>query len=294
MEELIVPIGGRTLDVIVSGPPDGRPFVFHHGTPSCKVQFEPFVEAASERGLRTVTYSRPGYGGSGRHDGRSVGDAAADTGAILDAIGAESAITAGASGGGPHALACAALLPDRIGACATIAGCAPHGVEGLDFMAGMGEANIVEFGMALRREDDELVDFMEKYVEETSNATPEDIVESLRSLLPPVDEKALQGELGLFFVQSDKEAFRTGIWGWFDDDLAFTEPWGFELDTIDVPVRVWQGAQDLMVPIAHGEWLASNVAGAKAELSPDEGHLSIAVGRFGDILDALVADAGWS
>lgn len=294
MEELTVPVGGRTLDVIVSGPPEGRPFVFHHGTPSCKVQFEPFVQAATERGLRTVTYSRPGYGGSGRHEARSVGDAAADVAAILDAIGAESAVTAGASGGGPHALACAALLPDRIGACATIAGCAPYGVDGLDFMAGMGEANIVEFGMALRREDDELVDFMEKYVKETADATPEDIVESLRSLLPPIDAEALRGDLGLFFVESDKEAFRTGIWGWFDDDIAFTESWGFDLGGIDVPVCVWQGDQDLMVPIAHGEWLASNVAGAKAELRPDEGHLSISISRFGDILDGLVDDAGWS
>src|SRR5262245_27944364 len=125
MDDVTVSVGDRTLDVLVSGPADGRAFVFHPGTPSAKVQFAPFVDAASERGLRTVTYSRPGYGGSTRHEGRTVGDAAADTAAILDAIGADEAVTAGASGGGPHTLACAALLPDRIAACASIAGVAP-------------------------------------------------------------------------------------------------------------------------------------------------------------------------
>ena len=170
MGNLTVQTGDRVLDVIVAGPSEGRAFVFHHGTPSSVVQFAPFVDAAAERGLRTVTYSRPGYGGSTRHEGRTIGDAAADTAAILDAIGADEALTAGASGGGPHTLACAALLPDRIAACASIAGVAPYDADGLDFLAGMGEANIVEFGMSVRREDDELIDFMEKYVEETHDA----------------------------------------------------------------------------------------------------------------------------
>jgi pimeloyl-ACP methyl ester carboxylesterase len=288
---LTVEIDERALDAIVSGPEDGLPLVFHHGTPMANVQFSPFVDAATERGLRTVTYSRPGYGASTRHEGRTVSDAARDTAAILDALGADRCLSLGWSGGGPHALACAALLPNRVAACATIASVGLFGAEDLDFLAGMGDANIDEFGYAIAGDDDGLIRFLEAYAEETHDATPEGVVESLRSLLPPIDVDALHDDLGWFFVESDREAFRNGIWGWFDDDHAFARAWGFDLSAIVVPVTVWQGEQDLMVPIAHGRWLTSRIPGARGELSADDGHLSLAVGRYGDILDGLLAHA---
>jgi pimeloyl-ACP methyl ester carboxylesterase len=156
----------------------------------------------------------------------------------------------------------------------------------------MGEANVEEFGYFVDGDDEAAIRFMEAFAQETT--TPEGVIESLRSLLPPVDVAAIQEDLGWFFVESDREAFRNGIWGWFDDDRAFVRPWGFDLASIDIPVTVWQGEQDLMVPIAHGRWLAAHVSGARAELDPDDGHLSLAVGRYGDILDRLLADAGSS
>jgi len=292
VERVTVEIDGRTIDAIVSGPKTGSPLVFHHGTPMANVQFAPWVEAATARGLRTISYSRPGYGRSTRHEGRDVAGAARDTAAIADALGEERFMSLGWSGGGPHALACAALLPDRVVACATIAGAGPFGEKDLDFLAGMGEANVEEFGYFVDGDDEAAIRFMEAFAQETT--TPEGVIESLRSLLPPVDVAAIQEDLGWFFVESDREAFRNGIWGWFDDDGAFVRPWGFDLASIDVPVTVWQGEQDLMVPIAHGRWLAAHVSGARAELDPDDGHLSLAVGRYGDILDGLLADAGSS
>lgn len=290
MEHLTVDVDGRVLDVIVSGPDSGLPFVFHHGTPMASLQFAPFVDAATARGLMTITYSRPGYGTSTRHEGRSIADAAHDTEAILDTLRQQRFLSAGWSGGGPHALACAALLPDRVAACATIAGVGPFGEQDFDFLAGMGDANVEEFGFFVAGDDEAAIRFMEAYEEETRDATPEGLIESLRSLLPPIDVEAIREDLGLFLVESGREAFRNGIWGWFDDDRAFARPWGFDLSAMRVPVTIWQGEQDLMVPFAHGRWLASHVSGARAALSPEDGHLSL-VGRFGDILDGLLAQA---
>src|SRR5437762_921361 len=132
--ELVELPDGRRVEICTAGPDDGVPLVLHHGTPGGGRIYEPFAREATARGLRMVTYSRPGYGSSSRNEGRDVAACAADTAAILDHLGADRAYTAGASGGGPHTLACAALLPERIVACATIAGVGQFGVEDLDFL----------------------------------------------------------------------------------------------------------------------------------------------------------------
>src|SRR5919204_1403346 len=132
---------GRSLEVSVSGPEKATPLIVHHGTPSDRTQYRPFAEAAAARGLRLISYSRPGYGGSSRQPGRAIADCAADTLAIVEQLGARRFYTAGWSGGGPHALACAAMLSDRVLACATIASVGPFGATGLDFLAGMGQEN---------------------------------------------------------------------------------------------------------------------------------------------------------
>ena len=129
---------GRPLEVDVSGPDGATPLVVHHGTPGERSQYPPFADAAAAQGLRYVSYSRPGYGGSSRQPGRAVADRAADTAAILGYLGADRCYSVGASGGGPYALACAALLADRVLACATVAGVGPFGAQDLDFLAGMG------------------------------------------------------------------------------------------------------------------------------------------------------------
>lgn len=292
MEITTYPLGladGRSLDVTVARSGDGMPLLVHHGTPSGGWLYAPFAEVAAARGLSLVSYARPGYAGSSRQPGRAVADCAADTAALLDHLGAGRCYVAGASGGGPHALASAALLPDRVLACATIAGAGPFGV-GLDFLEGMAEENHREFAAALAGPA-ELEAYLEGEAKAFAAVTGEQVAEALGGLVSEVDRAALTGDYADFLAASFRRAISSGIWGWFDDDVAFTRPWGFELDGIRVPVTVWQGGEDRMVPLAHGEWLAAHVPGAKAMLLPSEGHLSIAVAKFGEIVEGLLASA---
>jgi pimeloyl-ACP methyl ester carboxylesterase len=281
---------GRGLDVRVSGPADGLPLVFHHGTPGAATPVRALERAAHTRGLRLVTTSRPGYGDSVRHPGRRVVDVAADTAAVLAAIGAERCLIAGWSGGGPHSLACAARL-DATAAALVIAGVAPYGAEGLDWMAGMGEENITEFSTVLRGEAP-LRDYLTGEREHLKDIAPADIVASLETLLPDVDRAVLTGEFGEDMAASFREAVRNGVDGWLDDDLAFASPWGFSLDEISVPTMIWQGSDDLMVPFAHGQWLAAHLPGASVHLEPGQGHLSIGLGALDRMLDELLAVCG--
>lgn len=285
---LSVPLDdGRLLEAVVEGDPQGPLLIFHHGSPGAAVPFPALDQAVRERGIRLVTYSRPGFGDSTRLEGRTVASCTSDVAALADYLEAASFLTAGWSGGGPHALACAALLPDRVLAAATIAGVAPYDAEGLDWTRGMGEDNQIEYPLA-EHDPAALLDWMKPQVDALAGITPQEIVASLRSIISDVDEASLNGELGEVLAASFRRAFSCGPWGWFDDDLAFVAPWGFNLESLTVPVSVWQGGQDLMVPYAHGEWLAGNVPTARPRLHPEHGHLSLAVGNIAEILDDLL------
>jgi pimeloyl-ACP methyl ester carboxylesterase len=282
---------GRVIEAVTSGPVESGALLFHLGTPNAALLFSPIVAAAARHDLPVVMFSRPGYAGSTPQPGRSVADVVPDTTSVLDAVGVESFVTIGWSGGGPHALACAALLPDRCQAAVSLAGVAPYGVERLDFLAGMGEENIEEFGAALEGVEP-LTKFLQGFAPVLAELTGADVAASLGDLISDVDRAALTGDFADFTATAIRRAVSNGIAGWRDDDLAFTQDWGFDLAAIKRPVAVWQGAQDRMVPYAHGEWLAAHVPGAVARLFRDEGHLSLAVARLDDIVDDLVSLAG--
>jgi pimeloyl-ACP methyl ester carboxylesterase len=280
---------GRTLEVKIAGPEGGQALIAHTGTPDAGSLRRQTLEEGAKRGLRQVSYARPGYAGSDRHEGRSIADCAADVGTIADALGIERFHTLGWSGGGPHTLACAALLPDRVIAATTIAGAAPHD-QGLDWTEGMGDENIEEIGLA-NRGADALTPYLDRMAEEIRESTPDDLLALLGDLVSPPDRAALTGEYAAESHASLLEAVSTGIWGWLDDDLAFVRSWGFGLDEIRVPVSIWQGREDRFVPLSHGEWLAANVPGARSNLVEGEGHISLSRERYGDILDELLAAA---
>jgi pimeloyl-ACP methyl ester carboxylesterase len=275
---------GRTLHIYDEGDPNGNVVVEHHGTPGCGISYAPDIELARERGLRVISYDRAGYGASTAKSGRSVADVAADIEDVADALEIQRFVTLGGSGGCPHSFACGALLAGRCIASGAIASPAPWGAEGLDWLAGQGEQNIEEWNAALQGPD-ALEAFLTPMAEEIRAATPEQIIEVLESLLPPVDRAVLTGDRAKHAKRSFDGALASGIEGWRDDDLAFTRHWGFELDEIGVPTLLWQGRQDKMVPPAHGEWLAERIPGVEAHISDEDGHLSIAVGRLGEIYD---------
>ncbi len=277
----------RVLEVAVAGPVDGTPLFFHHGTPGAAALFEPNVEMGAERGLRHIAYSRPGYGGSTRMEGRTVADCAADVAAIADAMQLERFHTLGGSGGGPHSLACARLLGNRVISAATIASCAPMDAESLDWTAGMGKENLAEFA-AVRAGDIALKEYLEGEVQAMAGTTGEQVVAALGDLISDVDRRALSGDFGDHVARQLARALSSGVSGWLDDDKAFFSDWGFDLAPGVVPVSIWHGSQDRFVPISHGEWLAAHIAGARVYLRPHDGHLSLTVDSYGRILDDLL------
>ncbi|MDR2985550.1 MAG: alpha/beta hydrolase [Nocardiopsaceae bacterium] len=281
---------GRALSAVAAGPPDGQTLLFHTGTPGGLVYSPQLVDIAAACGFRCVLYSRPGYGDSSPSPGRLVADAAGDAAAILDAIGARRFVTAGWSGGGPHALATAALLRDRCTAAATIAGVAPFQAAGMDWFAGMAQENVFEFGVAAR--DEVGLTALLKEQAERSDMTGNEVADALAGLVTEPDRAALSGWFADYMAESMNAALMSGIAGWRDDDLALVRDWGFSLDQIAIPVAVWHGDQDAMVPTAHGEWLASHIPGARAHMLAGEGHLTLVSARFREILDDLSELAG--
>jgi pimeloyl-ACP methyl ester carboxylesterase len=259
--DVVLP-GGRALHVYEAGAddPDAGVVFWHHGTPNTGAPPAPLIPAARARGLRWVSYDRPGYGGSSPHPGRDVAAAAADVAAIADALGVARFAVMGHSGGATHALACAALLGDRVTAAACGSGLAPRAAEGLDWHAGMGAAAVAEHhaaeaGRAALAAHLAAADF-----------DPE--------LFTPADHAALAGPWG-WLATVAQQALAGGPDGQIDDGLAYVAPWGFDPAAVRVPVLILHGAEDRMVPAAHGAWLAARVPGAEWWRREGEGHVSV-------------------
>ncbi len=291
MRDLLRMPDGRMLEIEVSGPREGVPLLYHHGTPGAGISPPHLARAAAARGLRLVVTSRAGYGRSTPAPGRRVANVAADMATVLHALGEPDSapcLVAGWSGGGPHALATAAGLAERVAGVLVIAGVAPYDAAGLDFLAGMGQDNLDEFDAALRGEEP-LRELLETLAPGLRAAGPDELITEMASLLPDVDRAVLTAEFGEWLATTTREGLRESVDGWLEDDLAFVRPWGFDLGEITAPVFVWQGGHDLMVPAAHGGWLADALANAVPHLLPGEGHLSIALGQVEAMLDELVA-----
>ncbi|MGA9776515.1 MAG: alpha/beta fold hydrolase [Candidatus Dormiibacterota bacterium] len=274
---------GRKLDVVDAGPLDGLPIVVHHGTPGSAMLAPEWIADAESRGLRLISHSRPGYAASDRRPGRTVGQVVEDVGAVTNALGIVRFATWGLSGGGPHALACAALMPDRVVAASSISGVAPYPAPGMDWLAGMGEDNVEEFNLALSGDEAGVLGAAEQMAAELRNTTVEQVRSALASLLSPEDQRIMKGPFGDYLAASFAEALAAGGAGSADDDLAFVRPWGFEVEQIAVPTQVWQGGQDLMAPAAHGAWLAGRIPGVDAHLEADFGHLTVAATGIGAV-----------
>ncbi|HZQ16491.1 MAG TPA: alpha/beta hydrolase [Gaiellaceae bacterium] len=283
---------GRTLAYAVWGDPDGFPVLGLHGTPGCRLERWPHEELYAELGVCYVTHDRAGYARSDRRRGRSVADEADDVRAIADELGFERFAVTGASGGGPHALACAALLPDRVTRAACVVGVAPLGPPGLDeaaWLAGQDPENVKEFGWAKAGEE-VLTAELQKLLAQLAERVEGDPSSILAEFeLSDADRAALRTPERMQVIrESVLEQAAGGVGGWVDDDLAVMRPWGFDVAAITVPVLVRYGLTDVLVPPAHGEWLAANVPGCVVTVNGEAGHLG---GR--DQADEIAENLRW-
>ena len=282
MAETIQTRDKRTLDVHEGGDPAGFPVLFHHGTPAAGLVYEPHAALAREQGIRLIGYDRAGYGSSTRAKNRRVADCVADVTEIADTLHLDSFATWGISGGGPHALACAALCDDRLKAVASLASVAPYGADGLNWLEGMGEENHVEFGKVLDGEE-ALRAYCSTAAEQMVNANPEELVQVLESLLGPEDKSVLTGRFAEYMLECDNHGLEHGLDGWIDDDFAFLEPWGFELGDITRPVLLLHGEDDRFVPVSHGHWLAARIPEVEARIDAADGHLTLFERRMREV-----------
>jgi pimeloyl-ACP methyl ester carboxylesterase len=277
---------GRRLRVEVHGD-RGRVIVVHTGSPNGGVVWERWAHDAVARGLTLVSYDRPGYGGSTRQEWRTVADCAADVRAIARSLGFDRCATWGVSGGGAHALACAAVLGgDLVTAAVSIGGPAPFDAPGLDYFEGQSDA---------AREDHELF-LSDRGAWELEGAAQR---EQLLALSPaeqaaawsqsasPNDVADLSGEFGLWLYRAVRTGLEPGLDGWIDDDIAMRSPWGCDVTKIAVPVKIYHGHLDHFVPFGHGQWLANHIPTATAELSETDGHVTVVARRIAEVHEWL-------
>lgn len=251
---------GRTVRVHDSGAGEGGAFtvLWHHGSPQTGALLAPLLAAAEARGIRLLSYGRPSYGGSSPRPGRDVASAAADVEQIADALGVARFAVMGASGGGPHALACAALLPERVTGAVSIAGLAPFDADGIDWFAGMISEGALRAAVAGRAARERF--------EETAEFDPESFNKR--------DYAALDGAWAALGADVGA-ATAAGPDGLIDDDLAFVAPWGFSVTEVAAPVLIVQGGQDRVVPPAHADWLLRHCRNAELWYRPRDGHIAV-------------------
>jgi pimeloyl-ACP methyl ester carboxylesterase len=273
---------GRTLAIEEAGDPNGRPVLVHEGTPNSRHLYPPTAIDAAARGLRLISYDRPGYGGSSPMPGRTVADCAADVRAICAELGISRLAMWGISGGGPHVLACAALLPDLVSVVASLASLAPLDAEGLDWFAGMGELNADDTRQFLRDREAARAK-LDADREQALGASAAELIKGLQTLLSPTDAAVLNDGLAEHLVYCEHEGLAPGSQGWWDDGVAHCTPWGFELSAISVPVLLMHGRQDQFVPFGHGQWLAAHIPGVEARLFDHDGHLTLLTNRVPEV-----------
>ena len=281
---------GRTLDVLVGGDSTSDiALVCHHGTPSDSTLWVDWHQDALVNKLRLVSISRPGYAASDRKPGRSVSCVAKDVSDVLDALGIDTFLTIGWSGGGPHALACAALLPARCIAVSVLAGVGPHGEPDLDSLSDMGPENIEHKKIAIQGEEP-LREWAKVNAAAWFTIADEDLAAALGGLVPEIDVYALNEQgLAKIWASSIRRCLKNGIDGYIDDSLVFCKHWGFKPADIRSRVTIWQGDLDLMVPFTHGQWLIKHIPNAKGMLEIGHGHISLIADKKQDIIDDLVA-----
>lgn len=284
---MVTAADGRQLCVQVSGDPDGVPIFLLHGTPGSRLGPRPRGVVLHRLGIRLIAFDRPGYGRSDRQAGRRVADVAADVAAIADSYKLERFAVVGRSGGGPHALACAAMLPHRTTRAAVLVGLAPQGADGLDWFDGMSTSNVIDFTAAAQGHDP--IAARLTAAAESIRVDPVSVITRLQAELPDADRRVVADSgIRSLLVRNYAEALRTSPAGWIDDVLAFCSPWGFDPAAVGVPVLLWHGESDVFSPASHARWLGDRIPGATVLVQAGAAHFG-ALDVLPDVLRWLSA-----
>ena len=275
---------GRTLDLLDNHHKSETAVIFHHGTPGNSTSWRAWIDVLANGEMRAIAASRPGYSLSDRKQGRKVVDVLGDLSQILDEFQIKRFVSVGWSGGGPHALAMS--LDERCAGVITLAGVGQYGKSDLNFLDGMGPENIEEFGVALKGEGP-LTEWMNANAVGMQHVTGEGLREAFGGLIGDSDKEVLAGEFAEDMAAEMRRALAHGFDGWIDDDLAFVQDWGFDVGSVKVPVQLWQGDDDFMVPHSHSRWLASMIPNARLNFVPENGHISLIVKHRDKIVTQL-------
>jgi pimeloyl-ACP methyl ester carboxylesterase len=265
----------RTLAVEVSGDPHGKPVLLLHGTPGSRLGQAPRSALLSWMGIRLITYDRPGYGDSDRLPGRRIVDGAADVAAVADALGLKQFGIVGRSGGAPHAMACAALLPERVTRTAVLVSLAPRDAAGLDWYAGMTASNVRAHSRAHSGNPDLAPSLRAR--SRDIRADPYRLVAALKEEMPASDRSVVADQGVRAMLQTNfREAMRShDAGGWIDDVVAFNQHWGFDLAGIPGRVLIWHGEDDVFAPVGHARWLAEQIPNAQLHIAPRTAHFGV-------------------
>jgi pimeloyl-ACP methyl ester carboxylesterase len=264
---------GRRVSVELSGDPHGSPVLLLHGMPGSRLGPRPRGMVLHHMGVRLISFDRPGYGGSDRLLGRKVADAARDVATIADTFGLDRFAVMGRSGGGPHALACAALLPTRTTRVAVLVSLAPQGADGLDWFDGMTNSNVIDFTAATAGHD--AIAPRLTAAAERIRADPAILLMHLQDELPDLDRRLIEdADIRRILTRSHFEGLRISADGWIDDVIALCSPWGFDPADITVPVLIWHGEADVFSPANHARWLASQITHATVVLQQRAAHFA--------------------
>jgi pimeloyl-ACP methyl ester carboxylesterase len=247
---------GRDLRIHDTGEGDTT-LVWHHGTPQTGALYEPLLGLARERGIRLVSYARPGYGGSTPQPGRAVGSAGPDMARVADLLCIDRFAVMGSSSGGSHALACAAILPDRVTGVVCFAAIAPFTGHD-DWFAGMADDSALRAAVAGR--------VARLRHAEQSEFDP--------TCFTAADIDVVSGPWEAMGADAGR-AGRAGPDGQVDDDVALVNPWDADLAVVEAPVLLVQGEQDRIAPWTHATQLARELPESELWLRPDDGHLSV-------------------
>jgi len=279
---------GRRLRVEVSGDLDGSPVFLLHGTPGSRLGPRPRSLLLHRLGVRLISFDRPGYGGSDRLPGRRVVDAALDVAAIADFYGLDQFAVVGRSGGGPHALACAALLSGRVSRAAVLVSLAPREADGLDWFGGMADSNVDAYAGPAGR-----LDRVIARLTATADTVRDDPARLLAMLNGEMtdDDRRVVADAGirLGLMRAYAEAVRESPYGWIDDVSAFRAEWGFDPAMVSVPVLLWHGERDVFSPVSHSRWLGARIPDAMVVVKSDAAHFN-ALDVLPEILQWLIAD----